>query len=324
MSPDRRDLGQLTVLEMRQLFPVVVGLEIKIGGRWHQQHFGLDAGQRHLQIAAVEIVGRNIAVLPGPELGQQVFHVAAQEVGLPGSHQEILKRCETEAAPHLATIEGLAERPAGIDAAHGAQALLRRRGALQSGTDTFEENEIMRRGAGRAAIDHDAFDRLAEQRAPVIGLLRAHRPAIDQLQAIDGEQLQEHLPLQHDVVVGRDLGERRRVGGRCREAVRQHVGDDDEVAAGIEAAPHVDQPFDVGVMGAVAGRIEDDIVALGRQRAVGFPDDAGLLQRAAALQPDMVGRPDAFVRAHVLPPLAPVRRLSGLVQPKLRMISPCV
>ena len=38
--------------QMRQLGAIVVGLEIEVGRRRHQQHLGLDAGERHLEIAA--------------------------------------------------------------------------------------------------------------------------------------------------------------------------------------------------------------------------------------------------------------------------------
>ena len=54
---------------------------------------------------------------------------------------------------------------------------------------TPSEDEVVRRGPRRAAIDHDALHRVREQRGPVIGLLRAHRPAIDHLELLDTEQL---------------------------------------------------------------------------------------------------------------------------------------
>ncbi len=63
------------------------------------------------------------------------------------------------------------------------------RGILHRRAHALEEHEVVRRGPGRAAIDDDALDRLAEQRGPVIGLLGAHRPAIDHLHAFDAEQL---------------------------------------------------------------------------------------------------------------------------------------
>ena len=122
---------------------------------------------------------------------------------------------KAQPAPHLAAIEGLAERPAGIDAAHGAQAGLGLGGVLlpsQAGiglrcrAHAFEEDEIQWRRPGRPAIDHDAFDSIAEQGCPVVGLLGAHRPAIDQFDAVDAEQLSHHAALLHDVVVGRDRG----------------------------------------------------------------------------------------------------------------------
>ena len=173
------------------------------------------------------------------------------------------------------------------------------RGVLHGRAHAFEEDEVVRRGLGRAAIDDDALDRLAEQRGPVIGLLGAHRPAIDHLHAVDAEQLGQQAALLHDVVVGRDLGKlaRRslgRVRRRRRQAVGEHVGNDDEIAAGIEAVLDIHQPFDVGVMRRVARRIDDDVVALGRERAVGLVDDARGLERAAALQREVAAVEDAL------------------------------
>src|SRR6516164_7853031 len=45
-----------------------------------------------LEIAAIELVVADIAVLPGPQHGQQVVDVLGQEKVLPVSDQKILKR----------------------------------------------------------------------------------------------------------------------------------------------------------------------------------------------------------------------------------------
>jgi hypothetical protein len=144
--------------------------------------------------------------------------------------------------------------------------------------------------AGRAAHDADPLHRLREEHAPVVGLLAPHRPAVDEPHVLDPEPLREQPALGHHVVVGGDEGEAPEVVGeggvarRGREPVREHVRDDDEVAPRVEDPSLADQPLDVGVMGAVGGRVDDDVRAVGRELAVGAVDDPRLLQGEPALQ----------------------------------------
>lgn len=59
-----------------------------------------------------------------------------------------------------------------------------------------------------------------------------------------------------------------RLLGDRREPIAELVRDHDEVALGIEHALPPNKPFDVGVMGAIGGRIENDVRLIGRERAV--------------------------------------------------------
>src|SRR6188474_2496145 len=59
----------------------------------------------------------------------------------------------------------------------------------------------------------------------------------------------------------------------------------------------------------VARRVDDDVVALGRERPEGLVDDARCLERAAALQREVATLEHAFSRSHALPDRARLARL---------------
>ena len=141
--------------------------------------------------------------------------VAAQEVGFPRTHQKVFQRGEADLLENQLAVERLRHRPAGIDPAHGAQAAdrvgremiaLPSRIAGQGGADTFEEDLVMNRGLGRAANGADPLDPVGVDGTPVQCLLRPHRPAVDERQGLDAEDLAEQPALGFDIV---PMGEER-------------------------------------------------------------------------------------------------------------------
>lgn len=112
----------------------------------------------------------------------------------------------------------------------------------------------MQAGLRRAAEGQDTFHHLRETHRPLIGLPRAHGPARDQLQPLDTEALGDQAVLKPDVVVHGDVRKRRAiVRFRCvtwrgRQAVAEHIGNDDEVARRIERHSFADKPFIVVVL----------------------------------------------------------------------------
>ena len=85
----------------------------------------LDGSQGALEIAAIDLIVADVAVLPRPNLGEEIVRVPLQMILLPVVH-ELLQRCEAKFS-----IESLAERSVGIgpgdvDAGESAQALFRR------------------------------------------------------------------------------------------------------------------------------------------------------------------------------------------------------
>ena len=268
-----------------QLTDIVLDPEIQVGLAGHQDGLGSDRAQRLGQIAPEPGVSADVRVHPGPEHGQQIVGVPAQEVPFPGPHEVVLQRGEARLAPRLVTVEFLAHAPAGIDAAHGAQAgfgLGAEVGAGpmriggQGGLDAFQEDLVVRRGAGGPADGEDTLDLVREHGAPMHGLLRAHGPAIDHGDPVDAEFLRHQTPLGQDIVIERELGVTRLavgrfdIAGRGREAAAEHIGNDDEKPLRVQNTTGLDQPFNIGVLRPVAGRV-DDRVALGPvQRAIGF------------------------------------------------------
>ena len=235
----------------------------------------------------------------------------------PEPDQKVLERGESELEVLLHPVEGLREAPARIDAGHGADSLGGRcvvPAALpgvvggQRRLYPFQEDEVVARALGRAAGRHDALHHVGVEAAPVEGLERAHGPAGHELDPLDPEHLGDQPVLQAHVVVGRHLGEarlvvgRRRVAGRRRETVAQHVRHDDEVLPGVEGLVLADGPLHVGVVAGVPGRLDDDVVLLGVQRAVGLVSELGAPQGRSLLQ-HHVARVENLVVAHSSFPL---------------------
>ena len=214
----------------------------------------------------------------------RLFGVLGQKEALPEGDQEVFQRRIAQPLQiELRAIEGLRKAPAGIDTGHRAQSLVRfiRVPALvpcgiggQRRLHPLEEDEIMARAFRRAAERQDALDHIRIERSPVKGLQGAHRPSGYQLDLVDAEFLGHQPVLCPHIVVGRDLREPRpviglrRIARRRRQAVAEHIGDDDEVFPRIERHPRPDQPLVVVVLARVPGRIDDDIALV---RALSLP-----------------------------------------------------
>ena len=101
----------------------------------------------------------------------------------------------------------------------------------------------------------------------MIGLLAAHRPAIDEGDTLDAELLGQQTVLDSYVVSHRHTREASAIvrwtdiAWRGGQAIAEHVWDDDEVPLQVERAARADQPFRVVVLGAVGSRIHDRIAA---------------------------------------------------------------
>jgi hypothetical protein len=314
VPPDRGNRRQFGVAQVLHFEPVVVDLEIEVVVARHQQRARADRAQRLRQVTAVERVVADVAVLPGPELGQQVRSVTAREVAVPEANQVILDRSGAEGTPQLLPVEGLRQGPAGIDAPHGLEAAHRRFGedavavggvGLQRVCRALDEDAVVRRATRRATDYGNAFHGVRVHRGPVVGLHGAHRPAVDEGDAMDAEHFGQHLLLHpHGIVHGdvrircvRQLG--RRVRRRTRKPVSEQVQDDDEVARRIEGGAIADHELRIRVLGAVRRGIEDDVRLVRVQRAEGLVGKLHARQDAAALQLDVQCLVDLVVRAHV-------------------------
>src|SRR3546814_3035525 len=106
VAPDGGDGAQFGVAQVAHLFAAVVDLEVEVGLAGHDEGACGDRTERDCQVAAVELVVGDVAVLPGPELGEQVVGVAAAEIALPAGDEEILEAVEAEAAPEFPAVEG--------------------------------------------------------------------------------------------------------------------------------------------------------------------------------------------------------------------------
>ena len=256
-------------------------------------------------------------MLPGPQHRQEIVGVATAKIGFPTADQKILERGEADAAPHLLAVEGLAQSPAGIDAAHRLEAadrlgrepaILPGRVGSQRRLDAFEKHIIVRRSLGRAADRRDALDPIGEQRAPVKGLLRPHRKTVDELDPLDAEHLGQQALLHPHIVGHREMRVapavegRRRVARRGGQPVAELVDDDDEIFGWIERPARRDQPFEVVMLRAVGGGVDDDVGFRGVERAVRLIGELGVAVGQPGLQHDIAGLEDLVI-GHIRRPL---------------------
>ena len=204
MPPDAGDRLQFRLRQERQFGRIVGDTEIEIGLARHQQHARADRPQRTRQIAAIQRVVADVRGVPGAKLRVLIGGRTRAEPILPVGAQERLevRRAEIGLRPRRqmqpGTIEILAERPRRIDAPErplgrarlgreAAVADVLRRG-LQCRHQAAQEHLVVHGGARDAAVHHDAIHRVGEQRRPVIGLQRSHRPAVHARDTLDAEQ----------------------------------------------------------------------------------------------------------------------------------------
>jgi len=124
----------------------------------------------------------------------------------------------------------------------------------------------------------------------VIRLLAAHRPAIDQGDALDPELLPQQTVL-HPHIVGdchareaAAIVRRADIARRGRQAVPEHVRDDDEIPLRVERAARAYQPLSVVVLGAVGSRVDDHIAARSIEPAVCLVGELRIPQCQPGLQ----------------------------------------
>ena len=148
----------------------------------------------------------------------------------------------------------------------------------------------MRRRSRATADDCDPLYHFRIKSRPVIGLLAAHRPAIDQGDPLDAEVLAQQTAL-HPHIVGHcharkaaAIVRRTDIARRGRQAVAEHIRDDDEPALRVERAARADQPLGVAVLGAIGGRVDDHIAARGIEPAVGLVGELCVPQCEPGLQ----------------------------------------
>ena len=218
-------------------------------------------------------------MLPRPEHREQIVRIA-RAVPLLREPQDVVDRRKPHLGVLVLAIEVLRVHPAGVHACkrnqpfHGRRvvpAVVERGIGRQRRLQPLEKHEVMRRRLRRAADRRDGAHHVGKEHPPLERLLRAHRESGDELDALNAQVLGQQTMLRDDVVVDRDvrkgraIDRRRRVAGRRRQPVAEHVGDDDEVARGIDGAAGREHQLAVGVMAGVEGRDEDDVVARGVQ-----------------------------------------------------------
>src|SRR5882724_4923266 len=72
MAPDRGHRNEFGVRHMGNLELAVFGRKVQVGLTRHDIGLGLDGTEGRLEVALVELVVADIAVLPGPEHGQEI------------------------------------------------------------------------------------------------------------------------------------------------------------------------------------------------------------------------------------------------------------
>ena len=91
----------------------------------HDDRPRLDGLQSTAEIAAIDRIVADVAMLPRPDLGEEIVRVPVEVILLPVAH-EILERGEAELPIEAIAKKVMGVGPGGVDAAEGAQALFRR------------------------------------------------------------------------------------------------------------------------------------------------------------------------------------------------------
>jgi hypothetical protein len=153
-------------------------------------------------------------------------------------------------------------------------------------------------------------------------LLRPHREAVDQPDPLDPEHLGQQALLHPDIVGHREMRvaaaveRRRRVARRGGEAVAELVDDDDEVSGRIERPARRDQPFQIVMLGAVGGRVDDRVRFRGVERAVGLIGEPRVAVGQPRLQHDIAGLEDLVIGHDQAPSVLALSRLLRRYAPR--------
>ena len=308
MSPIALTNAQFGVRHVLDFVFAVRRGEVEIGRGRHDDRLGLDGAERLFKISAVLRIAGDVRVLPGPQQREKIVRVLGEKEAFPKINQEVFQRRITPryvgrlAAERplrkleikLLAIERLREAPAGVNARGRAQAAARRflvpavivdRVGGQRRFHAFKEDEIVPGTACRAHERQDALDHVGKRGAPLERLRRAHRPAGHQLDLLNAEFLGDQSVLQLHLVVDGDARKARaivglgRVARRRRQAVAEHVRNDDEIFARIERHALADHPLVVVVLSGVPGRINNNVVFFVVQRSISLVGEFGVAQR---------------------------------------------
>ena len=125
MAPWRLEYAELGAPHGRDFRFVVRRHEIHVGGAGHDDRAGLDRLQSTAKIAAIDRIVADVAMLPRPDLGEEVVCVPVEVILLLVAHER-LERGEAELPIESIAKKVMGVGPGGIDSAEGAQALFRR------------------------------------------------------------------------------------------------------------------------------------------------------------------------------------------------------
>jgi hypothetical protein len=159
--------------------------------------------------------------------------------------------------------------------------------------DALEKDEVVPGAFRRAAERGEHIHHVRMERASVERLQRAHRPADHQANVLDTKLLGDEPVLGANVVIGGDQREPQaivwfgHVAARRRQAVAEHIRDDDEILGWIERHAGADQPFVVIMLARIPGRVDDDVVLGGIQFAKLLVGKLAVPDRRSALQGDV-------------------------------------
>ena len=137
-------------------------------------------------------------------------------------------------------------------------------------------------------------------------LLRAHGPSIGQSNLVNCEYVRQHAPLRLHIVPMAEWRKTphpvrfRNVGRRGRQAVAEHVWNDDEPIVRVQNFAGANQPLDIRVVCAIRCGIQNDIGTIRRQLAIGLVGQLSLGQYHTALQMQITQIKD-FLFVHVHP-----------------------
>lgn len=95
MAPGRVEHPQLGVPHRRDFRCVILRHEIEVGPARHDDGARGDCSQGLGEVAAIDVVAADVAVLPRPDLGDQIVGVPVQVVFFPVSH-EVLEGLEAQ------------------------------------------------------------------------------------------------------------------------------------------------------------------------------------------------------------------------------------